>query len=71
MVPDLYDGTGNEPGTQSMDIQHQCSSDPVKVRQEVEWLRNDFNARLQNVLLHSYNTAVACTLFPCCFVQVN
>ena len=56
---------------QTCDVQHKCSNDPVKVRQEVEYLRKDFNNRLRNVLFHSYNTALTCTLFPCCFAQVT
>lgn len=59
------------PEREKVEVEHQCSSDPVKVRREVEHLRNDFNVRLQNVLLHSYNTALGCALFPCCFVQVS
>jgi len=50
-------------------IQHKCSNDPVEVRQEVEFLRKDFNQRLRNVLFHSHNVAVAGTLLPCCFAQ--
>lgn len=46
---------------------HSCSSNPSDVRDEVEALKTDFNARFKQVVYTSLVNAYYAGFIPCCF----
>lgn len=50
-------------------INHVCSMSADAVREEVEMLKTDFNARLKQVLFNSLLVAYYLSFVPCCFAQ--
>lgn len=52
-------------------IGHVCSMSAETIREEVEFLKNDFNARLKQVLFNSLLVVYHATFLPCYFAQVS
>lgn len=44
---------------------------PNTIREEVDYLKTDFNIRMKQVLFSSVLNAYYAGFVPCCFAQVN
>lgn len=49
---------------------HSCSTSPQTIREEVDFLKTDFNNRMKQILFSSVLNAYYAGFVPCCFAQV-
>ena len=58
-------------GKNSSSVNHICSMSAETIREEVEFLKNDFNGRLKQVLFNTLLIIYHAAFLPCYFAQVS